>query len=375
MKRRIRAIMKKEFIQIMRDWRSLMVAVMLPIVLLMLYGYGIDLDVKHLRTAVLDQDNSRQSRTLLDSFQQSNYFDFVVRMDSYSQLEEILDYSKAKVAIIIPQGFAEDIKAGDANVQVVVDGSDASTASLAISYGSQIVGAYSREVRLEEIRSRGIDASAASGLDVRTRYWYNPELNSTDFIVPGLIAIILMLLSSLLTSMTIVRERERGTIEQVVVSPIRPHELVLGKLVPYVIIAFFDVLIVVAGARFIFDVPLRGSIPVLLVTSVIFLTAALGLGLLISSVSKTQLVAMTIAVMATMLPTILLSGFIYPISTMPKSIQLVTYAIPARYYLVIVRGIFLKGIGPSLLWGQALLLLAMGVLLIALSAKKFKKVL
>lgn len=372
MKRRIRAIIKKEFIQIMRDWRSLVVAVMLPVVLLMLYGYGIDLDVKHLRTAVLDQDNSRQSRKLLDSFQQSNYFDFVVRMDSYSELEEVLDYGKAKVAIIIPQGFAEDINRGDANVQVVVDGSDASTASLAISYSSQIVGDYSKEVRIEEIRSRGMDASATSGLDVRTRYWYNPELNSTDFIVPGLIAIILMLLSSLLTSMTIVRERERGTIEQVIVSPIRPNELMLGKLVPYVIIAFFDVLIVVAGARFIFDVPLRGSIPVLLVTSVIFLTSALGLGLLISSVSKTQLVAMTIAVMATMLPTILLSGFIYPISTMPKAIQYLTYAIPVRYYLEIVRGIFLRGVGLDVLWPQAARL-ALGVALITASALTFSK--
>ena len=375
MKRRLLAVAKKEIIQITRDWRSLTVAVLLPVLLLILYGFGINLDVKHLRTAVLDQDMTRQSRELLDSFQHSGYFDFHIYMDSYSQLGEILDSGRAKVAIVVPEGFADDIMAGRADVQLIVDGSDATTSSLAISYGSQIAGDYSRKMRLKELRRRGIDPISTTLLDVRTRYWYNPELNSTNFIIPGLIAVILMLLSSLLTSMTIVRERERGTIEQVVVSPIRPHELVLGKLMPYVLLAFIDVLVVIAGARFIFDVPIRGSVLLLLVMSVMFLTAALSLGMLISSLSRSQLVAMTIAILATMLPTVMLSGFIYPINTMPKITQLLTNAIPARYYLVIVRGIFLKGIGLDLLWGQALLLLVTGVLLIGLSARLFRKVL
>lgn len=375
MKRRIRAIIRKEFIHIVRDPRSLAVAIALPIILLLLYGYGINLDVRHLRTAVIDDDSTYQSRTLLASFEQSGYFDFVSRLQSYSDVAEQLDYNKAKVVIAVPKGFAGNLSHGRADIQVIVDGSDSSTASLAIGYATQIVQAFSRDVRVREASTRGMATSAAPGLDVRTRYWYNPELNSTNFIVPGLIAIILMLLSSLLTSMTIVRERERGSIEQVVVSPIRPHELVLGKLAPYVVIAFLDVVVVILAARFIFGVPLVGSIPLLLAASCLFLVAALGLGLLISVVSNTQLVAMSIAVMATMLPTVLLSGFMYPISTMPAPIRAITYLLPARYYLVIVRGIFLKGVGPSVLWPQGAMLLAAGVLLIALSARKFKKVL
>lgn len=371
MKRRIRAIIRKEFIHISRDPRSLGVAIALPIVLLLLYGYGINLDVRNLRTAVIDDDSTYQSRTLLASFEQSGYFSFVSHLRSYSELTDQLDYNRAKVVIAVPKGFAEDLSHGKADIQVIVDGSDSSTASLAIGYASQIVQAFSKDVG-----ARGVKAgSLVPSLDVRTRYWYNPELNSTNFIVPGLIAIILMLLSSLLTSMTIVRERERGSIEQVVVSPIKPHELVLGKLVPYVAIAFFDVVVVILAARFVFGVPLVGSIPLLLVASCLFLVAALGLGLLISVVSNTQLVAMAIAVMATMLPTVLLSGFMYPISTMPAPIRAITYLLPARYYLVIVRGIFLKGVGPSVLWPQGAMLLAAGVALIALSARKFKKVL
>jgi ABC-2 type transport system permease protein len=255
-----------------------------------------------------------------------------------------------------------------------VDGSDASSATLAMGYAGQIVQSYSRTVQLAEVRRRGM-LPGSGGLDTRTRYWYNPELNSTNFIVPGLIAVILMVLSSLLTSMTIVRERERGTIEQIVVSPIRPQELIIGKLVPYMLIAFVDVVLVVIGGRFVFGVPLVGSISLLVVTSALFLVAALGLGLLISSVSSTQLVAMSIAIMATMLPTILLSGFVFPISTMPAPIRAVTYLIPARYFLVIVRGIFLKGVGLSVLWSQALLLLVSGVVLIVMSTRKFRKVL
>ncbi len=371
MRRRIRAIIKKEFIHIVRDPRSLGVAIALPIVLLLLYGYGINLDVRHLRTAVIDDDSTRQSRALLASFEQSKYFDFVSRLGSYSEVAEQLDHNRAKIVIAVPKGFAQDLSHGKAHIQVIVDGSDSTTASLAIGYASQIAQAFSKSVA-----ERGAQAgSSVPGLDVRTRYWYNPKLNSTNFIVPGLIAIILMLLSSLLTSMTIVRERERGSIEQVIVSPIRPHELMLGKLAPYVVIAFLDIVIVILAARLIFGVPLVGSVPLLLVASFFFLIAALGLGLLISVVSNSQLVAMAIAVIATMLPTVLLSGFMYPVSTMPPPIRAVTYLIPAKYYLVIVRGIFLKGVGPSVLWQQGALLLAAGTILIMLSARKFKKVL
>lgn len=375
MNRRVRAIIRKEFIQIMRDPRSLLVAFVLPIVMLLLYGYGINTDVKHIRTAVLDLDNTRQSREILDAFSQSEYFDFKTRMGSYSELEHLLDSSKVTLAIVVPKGFGADLSHGSAELQIVTDGSDASSATLAMGYAAQISRSYSQDLAIREMQRRGISAQAPAGIDVKTRYWYNPELDSSNFIVPGLIAVILMLLSALLTSMTIVRERERGTIEQLVVSPIQPIELMVGKILPYSLIAFIDIVLVILGGKLIFKVPLMGSLPLLLVASYLFLTAALGIGLLISCISKSQLTAMAIALMATMLPTILLSGFVFPISGMPTVIRAVTYAIPARYFLVIVRGIFLKGIGLSYLWPQMLLMLIAGVLLIAVSTRKFKKVL
>ena len=368
-KRRIKAIIRKEFLHIIRDTRSLAVAIVLPIVLLVLYGYGINLDVRHLRTAVLDDDSTCHSRALLASFEKSEYFDFVKRLDSYSDIQDQLDYNRAKVVIAVPKNFSRDLSRGKASVQIIVDGSDSSSASLAIGYASQIAQAYSKNLVVQS------GVGELPGLNVITRYWYNPELNSANFIVPGLIAVILMLLSSLLTSMTIVRERERGSIEQIVVSPIRSHELILGKLVPYVIIAFFDVILVIIAAKYIFDVPLAGSVPLLLATSVLFLIGALGLGLLVSVIANSQLVAMSIALMATMLPMILLSGFMYPINSMPAPIRGLTYLLPARYYLVIVRGIFLKGVGLTVLWGQCALLLVAAVALILISARKFKKVL
>lgn len=375
MGRRVRAIIRKEFIHILRDPRSLAVAIILPIVLLLLYGFGINTDVKHLPTAVLDMDHTRQSRELLDAFSHSEYFDFTTRLSSYSQLESVIDSSRVTLAIYVPKGFASELSRGAGELQVITDGSDASSASLAIGYASQITRSYSEDITVREAQRRGFDTQSLSGLDVETRYWYNPELKSTNFIVPGLIAVILMLLSALLTSMTIVRERERGTIEQIVVSPVMPVELIIGKIVPYSLVALVDIVLVILGGRFIFGVPMAGSPPLLLVSSILFLFAALGLGLMISCISKTQLTAMSIAVLATMLPTILLSGFVFPISGMPKVIRAFTYLIPARYYLVIARGIFLKGVGIMYLWPQMLLLLIAGVLLIAMSTRKFKKVL
>jgi len=376
MKRRIAAITKKEVIQILRDWRSLVAAIALPMVLLMLYGYGINMDVRRLGTAVLDQDVSRQSKELLDSFEHSGCFRFVERVDSYSDLDRLMDHGRVKAAIVIPAGFARKIaRGGAAAAQILVDGSDPGTAGLAVSYASGIAQSYSHRVMVREIERRGLASAAVPGLDLRTRYWYNPELNSTHFIVPGLIALIAMLLSTLLTSMTIVRERERGTIEQLIASPIRPSELIVGKLIPYVAIAFIDITLVATAAKFVFGVPLQGSIPLLIVTTGLYLVAALGLGMLISSIANSQFIAMTIAVMTTMLPTFLLSGFVFPISAMPLPIRMLTYLVPARYYLVIVRGTFLKGVGFSILWPQAALLLIAGVLLLTISAWKFKKVL
>ena len=369
------AVARKEVIQILRDPRTLAVVIVLPVLMLVLYGYAINMDVKHLRTAVLDLDNTSASRELVRVFQNSEYFRIVQFLHSPHEVDLVIERGIARIAVTIPKGYARDLADGKrAQVQVVVDGSDSATGTVAVNYVSAALQTYSAEIMLATwLKSGLIFVQSIAPVDYRPRVWYNPELKSTNFIVPGLIAVILMMLSSLLTSMTVVRERERGTIEQLIVSPVMPHELIIGKLIPYVAIAFLDILMVTAAGRLLFHVPLRGSLLLLMVLSAVFLVAALGIGLLISTVSESQQTAMTIAMMSTMLPSVLLSGFLFPIASMPKAIQAVTYLIPARYFLVIVRGLFLKGVGPEVLWKQGLLLIAFGTAAIGISAARFKK--
>lgn len=369
------AVARKEVIQILRDPRTLAVVIILPVLMLILYGYAINMDVKHLRTVVLDMDNTSASRELVRVFQNSEYFRIVRFLNSPDEIDDVIQHGMARIAITIPKGYARDIAGGTrAEVQVVVDGSDSATGTVAVNYVSSALQAYSAELAFAASLGTGLVLTQSIiPVDYRPRVWYNPELRSTNFIVPGLIAVILMMLSSLLTSMTVVRERERGTIEQLVVSPVMPHELIIGKLIPYVAIAFLDIVMVTAAGRLLFDVPLRGSVLLLMVLSGAFLVAALGIGLLISTVSESQQTAMTIAMMTTMLPSVLLSGFLFPIASMPKAIQAVTYLVPARYFLVVVRGIFLKGAGPEVLWKQGLLLIGFGTVALAISALRFKK--
>lgn len=371
MLRRMRAIARRETTHILRDPRSLAVAILLPVVMLVLYGYGINMDVRHIRTAVLDEDQTRMSREVTDAFERSSYFDVVARPANYRALDLLMDRSEVKTSVVLPRGFAADTAAGRGNLQLLVDGSDAATASIATGYGSLIVQAYQAQITQQEMVARGA-ATQAGTIDLRTRYWYNPEQKSNDFVVPGLAAVILMVLSALLTSLTIVRERERGTIEQIVVSPTQSTELIIGKLTPYVVLAFLDIVLVISGGRWLFNVPMRGSLVLLAFSSAVFLIAALSLGLLISCIANTQLMAMMAAVMVTMLPSVLLSGFAFPISTMPAVVQAVTYLVPARYYLVIVRGILLKGVGLDVLWPDLLSLLALAGLLIVASVRRFR---
>lgn len=369
------AITRKEFIQIFRDVRTLAVVIVLPVLMLMLYGYAINLDVKHLRTAVVDEDKSAAARELVRAFENNEYFEVVRYLEAPAQVDGTIERGEARLALVIPRGYARDLASGRrAQVQVLVDGSNPTTASVALSYVSGVMQSYSTQVTLAAAARAGVGRSEfLRPVDYQPRVWYNPELNSTNYIVPGLIAVILMMLSALLTSMTVVRERERGTIEQLVVSPVMPRELMIGKLIPYVIIAFADVVLVTVAGRMLFDVPLRGSPLLLLALSAVFLVAALGIGLVISTVSTSQQVAMTIAIMATMLPSFLLSGFVFPIASMPRAIQLLTYLIPARYFLVIVREIFLKGVGAQVLWRQAAPLVVFGVAAIGIAALRFKK--
>ena len=373
---RIRMMAWKEFIQISRDMRTLGVVVVLPVVMLILYGYAINLDVKHLPMAVLDQDGSRASRDLIGAFSHGEYFDVTATLSSTDAGDGGAGRRGGADGAGDPARLRRHLAAGrQAQVQLLFDGSDSTTASTAIGYANGIVQQQSVGLALALLERRGIPARAASPLDTETRFWYNPELHSTNFIVPGLIAVILMMLAALLTSMTVVRERERGTIEQLIVSPVQPGELMLGKLLPYVAIAFFDILLVVAAGRLLFHVPLVGSAPLLLVLSVPFLGAALGIGLLISAVSPSQQTAMTLAFMTTLLPSILLSGFVFPVRAMPKVLQWFTLIIPARHFLVILRGIFLKGNGMELLWTPTLVLIGYAVLMLGLSASRFRKTL
>ena len=367
-------IIWKEFVQISRDARTLAIVVLLPVMLLVIYGYAINLDVNHLRLAVYDQDNSYQSRDLIGAFSHGEYFDIVASVRSNRAVTEALDDGLAKAVLVIPPTYARNLASNRvAEVQLLVDGSDSTTSSTAIGYANAIVQQQSAKITVAALQRRGITPPAAAPIDARFRYWYNPELRSTNFIVPGLVAVILMMLSALLTSMTVVRERERGTIEQLVVSPVMPSELMIGKLLPYVIIAFFDVILVIAAGRLLFGVPLKGSPALVLALSAVFLTAALGIGLLISVASHNQQTAMTLAFMTTLLPSILLSGFIFPIRAMPVVLQIITNLIPARHFLVILRAIFLKGSGFALVWRPALILLICGLVVLTLSAKRFHK--
>ncbi len=372
---RIRAVMRKEFIHIFRDVRTLAVVVVLPVVMLMLYGYAINLDVRHLRTAILDQDNTSASRDLVHALQHNDYFLVVAYLSSPGEVDRLFARGEAKVALVIPRGYARDVAAGrPAQLQAIIDGSDSTTATIAQSYVSGFVQTMSVDIVRRYASSKGLPAERiAMPVDVRPRVWYNPEMKSTYFIVPGLIAVILMQISALLTSLTIVRERERGTIEALVVSPVMPHELMIGKIVPYVMIAFVDVLLVLVSGRLLFGVPLRGSVVWLLAFSAVFLFASMGIGLLISVLARTQLVAFIAAVIGTMLPSILLSGFMFPITAMPKALQMLTYLVPARYFIVILRGIFLKGAGAELLWKQALALALFGLVTVVVSARRFQK--
>ena len=368
-------IIWKEFLHILRDARTLAVVVVLPVLMLVLYGYAINLDVKHLSLAVLDWDRTRASRDLIGAFSHGEYFDVAAYITSDRAVTEALDGGRAKAALVIPPGFSSDLASGrKATAQLIVDGSDFTAASTAIGYAEAILRQHSANITLAALQETGLPVkNSYPPLEARVRFWYNPELRSVNYIVPGLIAVILMMLAALLTSMTVVREREQGTIEQLIVSPVRSHELMIGKLVPYAVIAFVDVITVIAAGRLLFHVPLVGSPALVLAMSGIFLTAALGIGLLISTVSPSQQTAMTVAMMTSMLPTVLLSGFVFPISAMPRVVQWLTNIIPARHFLVIARGAFLKGSGLDLLWRPALVLLVFGLIMLALSSLRFRK--
>jgi ABC-2 type transport system permease protein len=364
------AIMRKEFIHIFRDPRTLAVMFLIPMIQLVLLGYAATTDVDHISTAVFDRDRTAQSRELIETYRASGYFDINYHVASEEALARLIDGGKARAGLLIPVGYSRDLaREGTAQVSMVIDGSDPNIATAALSAATAVGQAKSVEIVQQML---GIDPEEQPGLEVRPRVWYNPELASANFMIPGLIGTILQFLTTFLTSMAIVRERERGTIEQLIVTPLKSYEIVVGKLVPYVVIAFWDTLEVLAIGSFWFGVPIRGSLLLLLALSTLALMTSLGLGLFISTVSNTQQESMLLSYFI-MLPSIFLSGFMFPIAAMPKVLQYFSYVVPLTYFLIIVRGIILKGIGLELLTEQVMAMAVFGVVILTLSAARFRK--
>ena len=370
---RIGAVARKEFLHILRDPRSLAMAIAIPILMLILYGYALTMDVDRVPMAVWDQSETPASREFLSGFLGSRYFALHGYVRNYRELEKTIDSRQAIVALVIPSDFARRLDAGrPATVQMIADGSDSNTATLAMGYAEAVTEAYSQRVslrQLQRITSRVPDPP----LELRPRVWFNADLVSRNYIVPGLIAVILMVIAALLTSLAMAREWERGTMEQLLSTPVQGRELIYGKLLPYLAVGLVDASLAVLMGRLVFHVPLRGSLVLLFASTAIFLVAGMSLGMLISIVSRSQLLASQVAMVMTFLPAVLLSGFIFEISGMPKPVQLVTYLVPARYFVTLLRGIYLKGVGLNVLAGEVLLLIFFAVTIVALAQMKFRK--
>ncbi|HTZ18577.1 MAG TPA: ABC transporter permease [Dissulfurispiraceae bacterium] len=363
---RIRAIAKKELIQIRRDRLSLAIAFLMPLMQLFIYGYAITFDVNNIRTVVCDRDRSSMSRELISEFRESGYFSVVAYVDGYKDIDEYLESNKAKVALIIPENFSRDVRtARPTQVGVIVDGSDSNTATIADGYINAVAGIFSQRIGGVVIRPV---------IDVRSRVWYNPELKSRNFIIPGLIVVIMAIIVALLTSLTIAREWERGTMEQLISTPVKPAELIIGKLIPYFAIGFTDILLAIITGVFWFGVPLKGSVFLLIGLSSIFIFGGVCFGILISiSARGSQAVASQMALLSTFLPAFLLSGFMFAISNMPRPLQVVTYIVPARYFVTISKGIFLKGSSIDVLAYEALLLAVFGAVVFFAAVRRFRK--
>jgi ABC-2 type transport system permease protein len=367
---RVLSITRKEFLHIVRDRRTLAVMFLIPVVQLLLMGYAATTDIKHLKTAVWDQDQTARSRELLEAYRASNYFDITHYVSSQEELARAVDNGEVRAGIIIPAGYERALAKGErVRVAVVVDGSDPSVASAALS-AAQGVGQTQSAQILQKALGRSLET--APGIEVHPRVWYNPSMESSNFMVPGLIGTILMMLTMLFTAMAIVREREQGTMEQLIVTPIRPLELIIGKVLPFVLIAFLNLLEILFIGVWWFGVPIHGSVPLLLGLSTVFLLSSLGLGILISTVSKTQQEAMMLTFFI-LLPSIFLSGYFFPIDAMPPFLQLVSRFVPLTYVLIIVRSIILKGVGFEALSGEVAALAVFGTAVVLFSAVRFRK--
>jgi ABC-2 type transport system permease protein len=372
--RRLKAVAKKEFLHVLRDPRSLMMGIGMPMLLLFLFGYALTMDVDRVPLVVWDQAETAQSRDFISRFSGSRYFDLRQHTSSYRAIEEAIDRRAALIALVIPPDFDRFLSRGErAPVQTILDGSDPTTATIALGYAEATAAQFSRDVALKQLRRAGIQPRVSS-LELKPRVWFNTDMVSRNFIFPGLIAVVMMIMAAILTSLCIAREWETGTMEQLIATPVSGLELIFGKLIPYFCIGVLDLILCVCVGEFIFQVPLRGSLWLLGGMALLFLFGALSFGIMLSIITKSQLLASQLAIVTTVLPAFLLSGFIFPIENMPLPIQAVTTRlISARYFVFILRGIYLKDVGLTVLWPEVLFLFLFGTIVLVAAVQKFHK--
>lgn len=367
------AIIRKEFIHIIRDPRSLGMAIAMPILLIFLFGSSLSLDVDNVPLVVWDQSGTSDSREFIGRFTASRYFGLAGYVSSYAEIEQAIDRREAILALVVPRDFSRRLESGQAaDVQLIVDGSDANTATIAIGYTQAVTDGYTSSLLIKTAQQRGAKAAVVP-LEAKPRVWFNQNMLAKNYIIPGLIAVIMMVIAALLTSLTIAREWENGTMEQLITTPLKPLELIVGKLTPYFAIGMLDVLLAVLMGEYLFEVPLRGNAALVFGAAAIFLAGSLTMGMLISIVTRSQLLASQLAMVLTFLPSFLLSGFMYAIANMPAAIQGITYLVPSRYFVAILKNIYLKGAGIPILISEASILLVFAVGLIAVANVKLRK--
>ena len=364
----------KEFQQFKRDPKMFGIILIAPVIQLIFLGYAANLDVEKVKAVVYDRNKTSTSREFIEKFTSSGYFEIVNYASSYNELEKKLNMGEAILGLVISHDFEEKIiRREPAPLQTIFEGSDGNQASIAAGYVQMIVSKYSKNILTEFMNLTGRKISPAGNLSAEVRVWYNPEMKTRNYMVPGIVGLLVSLVTLVLTSLAIVKEKEIGTMEQLIVTPIRPYQLIAGKLIPFTILGLVSVIIVLLAMRIIFEIPVKGSGIFLLASAFLYILSTLGLGLFISTISKTQQQAMMIAIFAVMMPMIFLSGFAFPIENMPEIIQVISNIIPLKYFNIIIRGVILKGLGFPDLWFEAMILLIMGLVILSLSSLRFRK--
>ena len=374
MKTRIPAIARKESLHIIRDWRTLLIAFVLPILLILLFGFAITFDIRDLKLAVADEDRTQASRALVETFTASRYFRLVATASDPGDLIALLDSGEAQIVLSIPKDYGRNIERWEGDtVQVLLDGSESNTATIAAGYVEAILAGLNVSTVKKVLSRGGVPSRGIPPVDMQIRVWFNPEVNSTYTIVPGLVAVIMVVIAALLTSLTVVRERELGSLEGLIATPARKYEIIMGKMLPYLVLTLIDCLMVAMMGVVVFSVPFAGSLTLFAGTALVFAVAGLSIGLLASVVASNQVLANQIVILTTMLPSLMLSGFMFPIKSMPGWLQVVTYALPARYFVTICRGIMLKAQPAENLVRPTVFLIVFGAVLLSLAVVRFEK--